>query len=113
GGGGAGPPPPPPPPPARRAPPPLAYAGTRGRAYPYTRAPAGGGALRLSPQQCDMVAVTRLFRDVIDGKLDAAAGAEQLTGLYPVPVANGFLYAKPGSSFVAAAGEVHQLIPAS
>ncbi|NVN88243.1 MAG: U32 family peptidase [Rhodopseudomonas sp.] len=72
---------------------------------------AGVGALRLSPQQCDMVAVAQLFRDVIDGRLDAAQGADELTRVYPIPVANGFLYAKPGSTFVAGAGEVHRIAP--
>lgn len=61
---------------------------------------AGVGSLRLSPQQCDMVAVAKLFRGVIDGATSAAEAAKALSELYSVPVANGFLYAKPGSNFI-------------
>jgi collagenase-like PrtC family protease len=64
---------------------------------------AGVRALRLSPQQCDMVEVAKLFRNVIDGTQDATAAAAALAKLYPVPVANGFLYSKPGSTYVAPA----------
>jgi len=61
---------------------------------------AGVRSLRLSPQQCDMVQVTKLFRDVIDGTRSATDAAAALPAIYPVPVANGFLYAKPGSNFI-------------
>lgn len=61
---------------------------------------AGVGSLRMSPQQCDMVEVAKLFRGVIDGATSAAEAAKALGALYSVPVANGFLYAKPGSTFV-------------
>jgi hypothetical protein len=47
-----------------------------------------------------MVHVTKLFRDVIDGTKSAADAAAVLPSIYPVPVANGFLYAKPGSNFI-------------
>ena len=49
--------------------------------------------------------VARVFRDVIDHRVAAAEGAAELARIYPVPVANGFLYAKPGSAFVANAGQ--------
>jgi collagenase-like PrtC family protease len=74
---------------------------------------AGVRSLRLSPQQCDMVAVAQLFRDVIDGRTDAAQGATALTRLYPIPVANGFLYGKPGSTFVSGAGEARRIAAVS
>ncbi|SFC86036.1 Collagenase-like protease, PrtC family [Bosea sp. CRIB-10] len=58
---------------------------------------AGVASLRLSPQNCDMVAVARLFRDVVDGLLDPEEGERRLGGIYPdVPFANGFLHAAPG-----------------
>jgi collagenase-like PrtC family protease len=66
---------------------------------------AGVGALRLSPQHCDMVAVARIFREVIDQETTASVGAARLAQIYPVPIANGFLYAKPGAALVANQGQ--------
>ena len=64
---------------------------------------AGVAALRLSPQDCDMVAVARLFREVVDGRLDAGEAEHRLGALYPdVPLANGFLHAAPGHVHVRA-----------
>jgi collagenase-like PrtC family protease len=41
-------------------------------------AQAGGRALRLSPQRCDMVPVAGAFRDVLDGRSEPArAGARR------------------------------------
>lgn len=58
---------------------------------------AGVAALRLSPQDCDMVAVAGLFRDVVDGRLAAEEAEGRLGAIYPdVPLANGFLHAAPG-----------------
>jgi collagenase-like PrtC family protease len=55
------------------------------------------GSLRLSPQDCDMVAVARAFRDVLDGRDDAGGGNRRLAAAYPgVPFSNGFLWAEPG-----------------
>lgn len=60
----------------------------------------GIGALRLSPQDCDMVAVTRVFRDVLDGQDDAQGGSKRLAEIYPnVPFSNGFLHGQPGFSY--------------
>ena len=65
-------------------------------------AAAGVRALRLSPQQCDMVAVARLFRDVIDGSRTYEDGMRQLSRVYPdVPFANGFVHGEPGAAFIA------------
>jgi collagenase-like PrtC family protease len=65
-------------------------------------ADAGVGALRLSPQQCDMVAVARIFRDVLDGRREPEDATHALSRIYPgVPFANGFIHARPGAAFVA------------
>ncbi len=62
---------------------------------------AGVGAFRLSPQTCDMVAVTEVFRARLAGTMDAAEARARLTatgltvplagpmmtGAWPVPVA--------------------------
>ncbi len=62
---------------------------------------AGVAALRLSPQDCDMVAVAGLFREVADGRLDAEEAECRLGAIYPdVPLANGFLHAVPGHQHV-------------
>lgn len=58
---------------------------------------AGIASLRLSTQDCDMVAVTRLFREVVHGNVEPEEGERQLTEIYPgVPLANGFLHGVPG-----------------
>jgi collagenase-like PrtC family protease len=58
---------------------------------------AGVASLRLSPQDCDMVAVAKLFREAADGHLEAREAEERLAGIYPdVPFANGFLHGIPG-----------------
>jgi collagenase-like PrtC family protease len=72
---------------------------------------AGVRSLRLSPQQCDMVSVAQVFRDVIDGKLEVAKGNEALARNYPIAFANGFLYAKPGSNFITNASETRRIAP--
>lgn len=56
------------------------------------------GALRLSPQRCDMVAVAQIFRDVLDGCRTYEDGMSQLLRIYPdVPFANGFVHGQPGA----------------
>ena len=63
---------------------------------------AGVGSFRLSPQDCDMVEVARVFRAVLDGSEDIESGMQRLTLLYPgVPFSNGFLHGEAGFSFVA------------
>jgi len=58
-------------------------------------------SLRLSPQDCDMVAVVKTFRDVLDGREDAESGSRRLSELYPnVPFSNGFLHGAAGVSHV-------------
>lgn len=63
----------------------------------------GVAALRLSPQRCDMVAVARTFRAVLDGRMEPAEGRAALARLYPAaPFINGFLHGRPGAEYVAA-----------
>lgn len=58
-------------------------------------AQAGVGSLRLSPQHCDMVAVARTFREVLDGRKPAEEGLRELMATYPdVPTTNNFLRAR-------------------
>lgn len=62
---------------------------------------AGVSRFRLSPQRCDMVAVARIYRDVLDGKLEPEAGLAGIRALYPeAPMANGFLHGVPGAELV-------------
>lgn len=64
---------------------------------------AGIRALRLSPQICDMVAVARVFRSVVGGRLEPADAAQQLAQAYPeTTFSNGFLHARPGHQLVTA-----------
>ncbi len=74
---------------------------------------AGARSLRLSPQQCDMVAVIKLFRNVVDGALSGAEGAQQLEQLYPLRKSNGFLFSKPGAAFITDSGDVRRIVPAA
>jgi len=74
---------------------------------------AGATSMRLSPQQCDMVAVSKLFRDVIDGKLGGAEGAQKLAQIYPLRQSNGFLFSKPGAAFITDSGDVRRIVPAA
>ncbi len=69
-------------------------------------AAVGVGALRLSPQQCDMVAVARVFRDVLDGNRGHEDATRALSQIYPdVPFANGFVHGQPGAAFIPAPRE--------
>jgi O2-independent ubiquinone biosynthesis protein UbiV len=70
---------------------------------------AGVRSLRLSPQQCDMVGVAQTFRDVLDGRREAADGIRALAHLYPnAPFANGFLHGLPGFAMAEATGGQHR-----
>jgi collagenase-like PrtC family protease len=61
---------------------------------------AGIDRFRLSPHSGDMVASAALFRDVLEGRLDAAGGVQRLALLHPeLPFANGFWHAAPGHQF--------------
>ncbi len=64
---------------------------------------AGVHRFRLWPQDCDMVAVARLFRAALDGALSALEAGGQLADLLPaVDFANGYVHGREGHAFVAA-----------
>jgi collagenase-like PrtC family protease len=64
----------------------------------------GIGSFRLSPQDCDMVAVAGIYRAVLDDHLDAETAIERLRRIYPdVPLANGFHHAREGAAWVSRA----------
>lgn len=65
---------------------------------------AGIHRFRLSPHDMDMVAVAGIFRDVLDGRLEAARAARRLDALSGgVPFANGFHHGGPGVDWTAPA----------
>jgi collagenase-like PrtC family protease len=65
----------------------------------------GIASFRLSPHTCDMVAVARVFRDVLDDTIDGAEGERRVAALLPdATFANGFLHGKPGHQRVPLAG---------
>lgn len=51
---------------------------------------AGVGRFRLSPQTADMVAVAHVFRDVLDGRIDAEEAGRSLRVLAPAPLHSRF-----------------------
>ncbi|MBZ8133055.1 U32 family peptidase [Afifella sp. IM 167] len=62
---------------------------------------AGVTSFRLSPHDCDMVEVARLFRARLDGRLEAGAAMERLGALLPeARFSNGFLFADYGAEMV-------------
>lgn len=64
---------------------------------------AGVGSFRLSPQRHDMVAVARLYRDLLDGCIAPADAASALTTLRPdLPPVNGFHHGRAGHLWVEA-----------
>ncbi len=57
----------------------------------------GVSHFRLVPQDVDMVGVARVFREVLDGRAEAAAGMAVLEALkMPAAFSNGFWYGKAG-----------------
>ena len=61
----------------------------------------GISALRLMPQNVDMVAVASVFRDLADGKRDTGDAMERLHGLCgDVRFSNGFFHKVPGRHYV-------------
>lgn len=62
---------------------------------------AGVTALRLSPHSCDMIAISRAFRDRLDGKLGSEEAASRIgTVCNGVSFSNGFLFGKTGAEMV-------------
>jgi len=61
---------------------------------------AGVSRFRLSPQSWDMVAISRIFRDVLDGVIDAEAGTATLAGIGPdTGLSNGYIYGQEGINY--------------
>lgn len=59
---------------------------------------------RLSPQHCDMAAVARVYRAVLDGELAPAEGLDRLRAIYPqLPFSNGFIHGAAGAEWINAA----------
>ncbi len=64
-------------------------------------AAAGVTRLRLSPHTCDMIAVARAYRDLIDERIDASELLRGIAGLgLPGAVVNGYLHDRPGAACV-------------
>ncbi|MBE1236107.1 U32 family peptidase [Phaeovibrio sulfidiphilus] len=62
----------------------------------------GVGRLRLSPMNMDMNAVARVYRDLLDGRTDAATAEQTLLGMLgDREPANGFYYGVEGSTWAA------------
>ena len=52
---------------------------------------------RLSPHSCDMVQVAKIFRAVLDCRIDASEAGARLDAIkIEAPYSNGFYYGKPG-----------------
>lgn len=65
---------------------------------------AGVSRIRLSPQDCDMVAVARLYDDVLKSRIDAEEGLAKLHAVYPAATfSNGFHHGREGAAWVARA----------
>ncbi|HTO30511.1 MAG TPA: U32 family peptidase [Pararhizobium sp.] len=63
---------------------------------------AGLARVRLSPQDCDMVGVTDIYRAVLDGRIDGDEALANLSAVYPgVRFSNGFLHQQEGAAWVA------------
>ena len=61
---------------------------------------AGIRSFRLSPHDCDMVAVATLFRRTLDGDLDGNTAIDRLAALLPqADFSNGFLAGAHGAGF--------------
>lgn len=61
----------------------------------------GVSALRISPQTCDMAAVARNFRDVLDGKCEPEVAMLRLRALYSgTAFSNGFVRGTAGAHYV-------------
>jgi O2-independent ubiquinone biosynthesis protein UbiV len=65
----------------------------------------GIGRFRLSPHGIDMVAVARIFRDLLDDRLEPQQADARLAALAPnMPFSNGFLHGIEGHRLAARAG---------
>jgi len=89
----------------------LAVNGTQTMSYRYLRLltetvelmQAGVYSFRLWPHSCDMAAVARIYRDLLDTRLEAEQAALDLSRLLPqAAFANGFLHSREGAALVGA-----------
>ncbi len=65
-------------------------------------AAAGVSSFRLSPHDCDMVGVARLYRNHLTGAIDGEEAMRQLGEIASfAPFSNGFLFGVPGAERVA------------
>ena len=63
----------------------------------------GVAALRLSPHTCDMIAVARLFRDVLDQRQEPEEAMSQLRLICPDAMfSNGFVHGRSGAQYLIA-----------
>ncbi|MBP2234948.1 collagenase-like PrtC family protease [Sinorhizobium kostiense] len=68
---------------------------------------SGVARFRLSPQDCDMVAVARLYEDVLHGRMEAEDALARLKRIYPAtPLSNGFHHGQEGAAWVARARNI-------
>jgi collagenase-like PrtC family protease len=64
-------------------------------------ATAGVTGLRLSPHSCDMIVVSGIFRDRLDGRLDKGAAWEKMAlACGPADFSNGFMFGNSGAELV-------------
>ncbi|AYD03195.1 protease [Neorhizobium sp. NCHU2750] len=74
---------------------------------------SGIRSFRLSPQDCDMVAVAKLHRAVLDEALDPDEAVARLQKIYAAaPLANGFHHAREGATWVARSRSLQAAWPA-
>nr|WP_281976911.1 U32 family peptidase [Pseudorhizobium flavum] len=65
---------------------------------------AGVSRFRLSPQDCDMVAIAEVFADLLADRIAAEEAVARVGLIYQeVPLSNGFLHAREGAAWVARA----------
>ncbi len=62
---------------------------------------AGVSRFRLSPQDCDMVAIARIHDDVLAQRLEPEEGLARIRQIYPAaPLSNGFLHGGIGAAWI-------------
>lgn len=61
----------------------------------------GVGSFRLSPLDCDMIAVADIFRRVMDENIGAGEAVTRLGKITPLPFFNGFYHKRPGHDWIA------------
>lgn len=62
----------------------------------------GISRFRLSPQNCDMVEVARIYAEALSQNLESEEAAARLRSVYPdVPLSNGFIHAQTGATWIA------------